>query len=143
MSEPQRVSDGSFARVKSSVEIPGSQGLASVFPPSLGQHRMSKWYGTTLRANIFLRECRRSQRDEKCGRLRTYLLPRTLTWTAQTPGPFDGPARAAQFNFHRDFFFFFFLFVCPALMQLGRKNLCAAKNTGDGIKERYDKEKSV
>ena len=28
-------------------------------------------------------------------------------------------------------------------MQLGRENLCAAKNTGDGRKERYDKEKSV
>ena len=28
-------------------------------------------------------------------------------------------------------------------MQIGRKNLCAAKNTGDGIRERYNKEKSV
>ena len=27
-------------------------------------------------------------------------------------------------------------------MQLGRKNLCAAKNPGDGIKERSDKEKA-
>ena len=35
------------------------------------------------------------------------------------------------------------ILFCPALMQLGRENLCAAKNTGDGIKERYDKEKSV
>ena len=35
------------------------------------------------------------------------------------------------------------ILFCPALMQLGRENLCAAKNTGDGRKERYDKEKSV
>ena len=33
--------------------------------------------------------------------------------------------------------------ILPCFDAIRSKNLCAAKNTGDGRKERYDKEKSV